>query len=141
MSDAQTFTITLLSGGDSDEDGIPDAWELANGTDPRMPDGSADPDGDGFTNLQEYLAGTNPHDATSVLRITSISLETGNHSAALSFLAVSNRTYSIRCSTNPSAGPWQKVVDIAAVPRTGVVTVTNLPCSGPSRFYRVGTGL
>ena len=32
----------------------PDAWELANGTDPLSNDANADPDFDGFTNLQEY---------------------------------------------------------------------------------------
>ncbi len=41
---------------DSDEDGMPDAWELSQGLDPTDPtDGTADPDGDGYTNVEEYL--------------------------------------------------------------------------------------
>jgi|GEM_PF-6405684 len=47
--------------GDSDGDGLDDQWELDNfgslGVDP-----GADPDGDGFTNLQEFQNGTNPND-------------------------------------------------------------------------------
>ena len=47
---------------DSDGDGMPDEWEIANGLNPHDPtDAGQDPDGDGLTNLQEYLHGTNPH--------------------------------------------------------------------------------
>ncbi|MCA9188748.1 MAG: hypothetical protein KDA99_24145, partial [Planctomycetales bacterium] len=45
---------------DSDHDGLPDAWEMANGTNPSSPandfgDANADPDGDGYTLLEDYL--------------------------------------------------------------------------------------
>jgi hypothetical protein len=40
---------------DSDNDGMPDAWETANGTNPAVADNNSDPDGDGYTNLEEYL--------------------------------------------------------------------------------------
>lgn len=42
---------------DSDKDGMPDMWERANGFDPSVDDGPQDADGDGYTNLEEYLAG------------------------------------------------------------------------------------
>ena len=41
---------------DRDGDGMPDAWERAHGLDPARADGNADRDGDGFTNLEDYLA-------------------------------------------------------------------------------------
>jgi pectate lyase len=41
---------------DSDHDGMPDVWEWSLGLDLGDPaDGSGDPDGDGYTNLEEYL--------------------------------------------------------------------------------------
>ena len=41
---------------DGDRDGMPDAWEKAHGLNPDDPaDGNADRDGDGYTNLEEYL--------------------------------------------------------------------------------------
>jgi len=41
---------------DTDQDGMPDRWEKANKLDPRNPkDRNGDLDGDGYTNLEEYL--------------------------------------------------------------------------------------
>ncbi|MBP7149409.1 MAG: hypothetical protein KBD01_17905 [Acidobacteria bacterium] len=57
-----------LSGGtpapDGDHDGMPDAWETSHGLDPASGgDGPLDADGDGYTNVEEYLNGTGPRDA------------------------------------------------------------------------------
>lgn len=41
---------------DADSDGMPDSWEAARGLDPRNgADAAADRDGDGYTNIEEYL--------------------------------------------------------------------------------------
>ncbi len=49
---------------DIDQDGLLDVWEVANGLDPLDAAGengaSGDPDGDGFTNLQEFQNNTDP---------------------------------------------------------------------------------
>ncbi len=53
--------IRLLIATDADQDGIPDAWELAYGLNPADPfDSMTDTDGDGDSNLTEFLQGTNP---------------------------------------------------------------------------------
>ncbi len=47
---------------DSDKDGMPDWWEVENNLDPLFSgDADLDNDDDDFTNLQEYLSGTDPN--------------------------------------------------------------------------------
>ena len=45
---------------DDDNDGMTDSWELSNGLDPLSNDAGQDADGDGVTNLAEFMAETNP---------------------------------------------------------------------------------
>lgn len=45
---------------DTDHDGLPNVWETEHGTNPNSPagdfsDASADSDGDGYTNVEDYL--------------------------------------------------------------------------------------
>jgi hypothetical protein len=66
-------SIDLLVVADLNQDttgnGLPDVWELENfgtvGVDPQ-----ADPDGDGTSNLMEFLAGTDPNNSSSAFRPT-----------------------------------------------------------------------
>jgi len=46
---------------DDDHDGMSDTWERKNTLDTDNPDGSNDKDRDGYTNIEEFLNGTNPN--------------------------------------------------------------------------------
>ena len=125
---------------DSDGDGVPDAWELAHGTNPHSPDGEADPDGDGFTNRSEYLAGTDPQASGSLLR-----LEAGGVSAdglELAFNTAANRYHRLLSRDTLAVGTWNTVTNFPAAPQAGRVTVRlPLPEGGAPRFYRIEAGL
>jgi hypothetical protein len=68
----ESNTLTDPNDADSDDDGLPDGWEVFNSLDP-LDDGSGqeengaagDPDNDGFTNFEEFMAGTDPRDPDS----------------------------------------------------------------------------
>ncbi len=54
---------------DKDREGMADKWERAHGLNAKNPDDHKnDPDNDGYTNLEEYVNGTNPNAATASLQ-------------------------------------------------------------------------
>jgi hypothetical protein len=113
---------------------MPDAWEIANGFNPNDPsDANQDADGDGMTNLQEYSAGTDPHNAASYLRIDLV----GTGPAVLQFNAAADKTYTIEYKDQIETVGWSKLTD---VPAGGArpVQVTD-PTARPHRFYRLRT--
>ena len=59
------YTPQYSLNGDRDQDGIPDGWEIQNLTHPLVPDSQEDPDGDLYTNLEEFEGDTNPQDIES----------------------------------------------------------------------------
>ena len=50
-----TPLVTRPAGFDTDNDGMPNDWETAHGLNPTLADNNGDFDGDGYTNLEEYL--------------------------------------------------------------------------------------
>ncbi len=128
-------SLTVTS-GDTDGDGLPDAWELANGTNPNVPDADLDPDHDGMSNWQEYLAGTSPTNAASVFRLEAATVAAGG-GVALKFTAISNRSYSLLGSDLLQPALWTSRTNISAAPSNRVIWLTNLPVG--ARFYRLVT--
>jgi len=61
LVNSQEYNLgTNAFNNDTDGDGMPDGWEVANSLNPLVNDSAGDPDNDNLTNLQEYNLGTNP---------------------------------------------------------------------------------
>ncbi|MDB0068426.1 sulfatase-like hydrolase/transferase [Akkermansiaceae bacterium] len=82
---------------DNDGDSMPNAYEIANGLDPDWPlDANGDLDGDGATNLAEFIAGTNPTDDNDVLHISAFDLQSST--VNVSWPSIAGRTYKLERS-------------------------------------------
>jgi len=120
---------------DRDHDGMPDDWELANGLNPNFAgDGSLDADGDGLTNYQEFLAGTDPNSPASALRLNRAIINGGT--VGLAFLSAPGRNYRIEYSADLSSASWTALRDLGG---TGglIITSDTLPANPQGRFYRL----
>ena len=121
---------------DSDGDLLPDTYETEMGlrADDRS-DAAADLDGDGVSNRNEYLAGTDPRSTNSFLRIDSIVPGAG---ATLRFGAISNRTYTVQYSDGLAATNWLRLVDVLARTTNHLQTIVDA-APGTNRSYRITT--
>ncbi|NNJ91587.1 MAG: hypothetical protein HKP55_07925, partial [Gammaproteobacteria bacterium] len=60
---------------DDDNDGMTDEYEMANELDPLLDDAAGDLDDDGYTNLEEFEAGTAANNANDKPRKSSVILK------------------------------------------------------------------
>lgn len=133
------IAITRGPEGDIDADNLPDAWEQLRFGQLYDPcgDANADCDGDGQTVLQEYQADTDPLDAGSFLRLTSIHVNNGQPEIHWQGGALANQT--IERATNLESPPlvWDPISMITApTASSGVFIDQNAPVRA---LYRIRT--
>lgn len=123
---------------DDDGDGLPDQWEyraLGSATNGVATD---DPDGDGQDNHAEFLADTDPRDATSRYEVASFSWASG---PMLGLTAATSRVHRVEFSDGSLLDDaW--IAASNALPAAGSVTWLDAPTNAPAgtngfRFYRV----
>lgn len=100
-------------------------------------DGTIDTDGDGMDNFDEYIAGTNPTNAASVLKMLSVSSSVSG--TTVKWQSVSQKIYFLQRSSNLAGSPVFSSIrsNLSTFNTTSSFTDTNAVGTGPY-FYRVG---
>ena len=116
---------------DSDGDGLTDSQEAVIGTDPNNPDSDGDGSGDGA----EIAAGTDPLDARSRFEIATISQDPGTGDITITWQSVPGKEYRLESSSDLGLGNW---IDLGVVIPSGGDTTTftdSSPGPGDARVY------
>ena len=95
---------------------------------------NADPDLDGANNYSEYIAGTDPTNPNSVLKMTGVSRT--NSTATVRWQAVVGKKYQLNYRTNLKAGSWTNSGSVFTANSTNSQT-TDAVGTNALRFYRV----
>jgi hypothetical protein len=128
---AKTVPSGSTPPADTDGDGLPDWWENWYFSSVEACDPSGDPDADGMHNWQEYVAGTDPTAAGSLLRIDVVSAPPDFQ---IRWPSVLGRLYTVERSTN--AVNYAAIgVDILATPPVNIYS--DSPPAAATYFYRV----
>jgi hypothetical protein len=132
------FIIDVAGSFDSNKDEILDRWQIEHFgynfvSDPHAA-ASADPDGDGCSNLSEYQAGTNPTSRASWLSIQSEQLSSSNFD--IQWSSVIGKKYQVQSSSNLTS--WADTGSTVTASSTSTTwRDSSIPTSTTRRFYRV----
>ena len=115
--------------------GIPERWIQEHGL---VLTADSDADQDGFLDRYEYVAGTDPKDRTSLLRLTSARRNPNGTSVALTWTSVPGKRYAVCRATAPVGPPPFGSVVQEHIPATGATTSwTDAAAITTEAFYRV----
>ena len=135
-------TVTVMQNGtapDTNGDGLTDSWQMFYFMSADALDAAPelDPDFDGMTNLDEYLAGTDPTDPESALKITAFSLASAEQAFQLAFPSVLQHYYQVQRTADLLNPEWKGFTNAVFGTGASLPQVGPYDASQPKMFYRV----
>lgn len=138
---------TIEPGLDSDNDKIADGWELEQAAAAALSallthlGETTDGDGDGQTDLEEYIADSNPFEASDFLRVLSLLVQNlPVDNVTITWTSSPRRHYTI--GSNIDLGPFTvNLNDLAPAPGASTSATFSDLLLPPRKFWRVGAKL
>jgi hypothetical protein len=132
--------LTVTVNGQSYADWSTNYFTPAELADPVISGPDADPDGDGFTNNQEFICGTNPRDSQSYLRLEPAALTVGaGNPIRIRFTAVADKSYTVQFADALNGGSWLGFTNITAQATNRVLDLFDSTANRSGRLYRLVT--
>ncbi len=120
---------------DSEPDGMPDAWETQHfGGTTTATSAASDFDRDGSSDLAEFIAGSNPKNPHSLLKIEEIVTQPDG-SVRLVWQSVTGKTYALETCSTPQSNDWIPLS--SGLAGQAPVTSVTLPAGSTLDFIRV----
>lgn len=143
QSSSATLMINVINTGNDDfgiyaHDGMDDAWQVRYfGLNNTNAGPNGDPDGDGASNHDEYIADTNPTNALSHFQVLSLSKTAG---FAVYSQTLTNQNCTLFYASNLTAGGWNPVPSQIGIRGTvGLQGLADVSPLASRRFYRVAS--
>lgn len=122
--------------GDTNGNGIPDWWEMwyfgAGSGSGGTFSVSDDADVDGHSNLEEFIAGTDPTQSSSVLELNAAQSASAGAEFVIRWSSVAGKLYTVERSTGLTGGFAPIATDVSATPPQNTYTD---PASGEGPYY------
>lgn len=122
---------------DQDGDGLSDAWEQTYFGNVISARPMQDVDGDGVNNAAEFLAGTNPQDATSVFKLSQNRADLFTPELLLSWQpVVTGKSYRVLWSPSLRQG-FRSISPILLFPQNSLTETNSYRLAFPQGYYKV----
>jgi hypothetical protein len=135
FNESKDLFALRLGAGDSDNDGMDDAWEISYfGNLSR--DGTADSDNDGATELAEFKAGTNPINDSSVLSVVTLQ-NIGTGAVSVLWNSVPGKSYVVQFKSGLEEPEWQSLPGSVVADGSTASKADASAQADDHRYYRV----
>lgn len=118
---------------DTDDDGMPDAWETTYNLSIGTNDAAGDADGDGLRNIDELRLGTHPRSGSSFFKASISTIPGSPQTCRVSWNSVIGKTYLVEWSPDLTV-PFAQIRSVTA---TAAESSTDVPRPESLGFFRV----
>jgi glucose/arabinose dehydrogenase len=134
VGDRTNGRVLKLVPPDADGDGLPDWWETAFFGGVGVVNGNNDSDGDGFSDRQEYMAGTSPINPADLFRISDITRN--GESVVIRLETRPGKRYRVEFAGDIASGDWQTLTNNVTGTGAPVELADPAALSAGQRQYR-----